>query len=59
MFQSYQSKQINPDMGELIKAIAEFISFQSYQSKQINPDQSGVGMNYHVIIVSIVSIQTD
>ena len=39
MFQSYQSKQINPDARNVLLKLAKRMSFQSYQSKQINPDQ--------------------
>ena len=38
MFQSYQSKQINPDKVKLGVQFKEKATFQSYQSKQINPD---------------------
>ena len=39
-FQSYQSKQINPDFGFLNAQLdCGKDKFQSYQSKQINPDQ--------------------
>ena len=43
MFQSYQSKQINPDGDKLPKLINLFFKFQSYQSKQINPDSPSNG----------------
>ena len=59
-FQSYQSKQINPDCskGETAKSI--LMRFQSYQSKQINPDNFLRNLNTIVLdLVSIVSIQTD
>ena len=39
-FQSYQSKQINPDFTTLHIAERRINGFQSYQSKQINPDVS-------------------
>ena len=42
MFQSYQSKQINPDMFGLDIQGIETELFQSYQSKQINPDMFGL-----------------
>ena len=38
MFQSYQSKQINPDQSRRIHDSNMEEMFQSYQSKQINPD---------------------
>ena len=39
MFQSYQSRQINPDMVFTIPKIKLLVhTFQSYQSRQINPD---------------------
>ena len=39
MFQSYQSKQINPDEGNInLLHKLQDEKFQSYQSKQINPD---------------------
>ena len=60
MFQSYQSKQINPDMFGLDIQGIETELFQSYQSKQINPDAR---FKKHDTTlhrrVSIVSIQTD
>ena len=37
-FQSYQSKQINPDIFEKYVEVLDPTTFQSYQSKQINPD---------------------
>ena len=37
-FQSYQSKQINPDLISLETSLYCPVTFQSYQSKQINPD---------------------
>ena len=37
-FQSYQSKQINPDEMMWVLNGLKRLSFQSYQSKQINPD---------------------
>ena len=37
-FQSYQSKQINPDADEKAENAVLKQKFQSYQSKQINPD---------------------
>ena len=39
MFQSYQSKQINPDSKKLQNQVLSAKGFQSYQSKQINPDK--------------------
>ena len=38
MFQSYQSKQINPDKKKIAINDNNEKKFQSYQSKQINPD---------------------
>ena len=40
VFQSYQSKQINPDRVNQIQKAMDQQEFQSYQSKQINPDES-------------------
>ena len=37
-FQSYQSRQINPDVDCPDTCISRIITFQSYQSKQNNPD---------------------
>ena len=37
-FQSYQSKQINPDLRKSSRGMSLRMKFQSYQSKQINPD---------------------
>ena len=59
-FQSYQSKQINPDRLRILSISAPNRGFQSYQSKQINPDT--VDFSKIKVIaqnVSIVSIQTD
>ena len=41
LFQSYQSKQINPDFYDDKVVIANYILFQSYQFRQINPDLAG------------------
>ena len=38
LFQSYQSKQINPDLTSFDVKVWDGVRFQSYQSKQINPD---------------------
>ena len=38
MFQSYQSRQINPDTGLPEPQPDTLFMFQSYQSRQINPD---------------------
>ena len=60
-FQSYQFRQINPDMTELIACmVLNQHRFQSYQFRQINPDEEEAS----ILIksnkdVSIVSIQTD
>ena len=37
-FQSYQSKQINPDLESHGCEVVQAQPFQSYQSRQINPD---------------------
>ena len=39
-FQSYQSKQINPDSITMAFVETDLDLFQSYQSKQINPDNT-------------------
>ena len=60
MFQSYQSKQINPDLWIATLLEKDFPRFQSYQSKQINPDFEKFGLKKLISTwVSIVSIQTD
>ena len=43
-FQSYQFRQINPDLNEYDLADPSQMSFQSYQSRQINPDAVGALM---------------
>ena len=48
-FQSYQSKQINPDMSIATTVLDAAEKFQSYQSKQINPD-------FFSVINNLVSI---
>ena len=59
-FQSYQSKQINPDELRTKARCAWALGFQSYQSKQINPDMRMDSLKkWETILVSIVSIQTD
>ena len=40
-FQSYQFRQINPDVKQVTVAIDCSGRFQSYQFRQINPDISG------------------
>ena len=40
VFQSYQSRQINPDDNATFAAIIAAAEFQSYQSRQINPDMN-------------------
>ena len=59
-FQSYQSKQINPDLKGVQTMKTKTLKFQSYQSKQINPDMDLRLRNLaNLSLVSIVSIQTD
>ena len=58
-FQSYQSRQINPEFLKLIRYISSAIRFQSYQSRQINPDYNNIRPRCTEDFVSIVSIQTD
>ena len=50
LFQSYQSKQINPDIltGKMVKDCGK--RFQSYQSRQINPDRWAQGRIYPAFI---------
>ena len=58
-FQSYQSRQINPDEGWMKYTIFLIREFQSYQSKQIKPDKWNTVEFLVNWYVSIVSIQTD
>ena len=44
-FQSYQSKQFNPDAEDTIYIVSLIFLFQSYQSRQINPDATPVGVS--------------
>ena len=50
LFQSYQFRQINPDLRIPVKILQVLLSmFQSYQFRQINPDQQSRNSLHHKI----------
>ena len=61
MFQSYQFRQINPDLTIASDIrFNELVEFQSYQFRQINPDKVyNRSRHDRYKTVSIVSIQAD
>ena len=60
VFQSYQFRQINPDLGTTYYSFDVLFKFQSYQFRQINPDWRFSTFNQlKKANVSIVSIQAD
>ena len=58
-FQSYQFRQINPDLPTGEWLYKDNYGFQSYQFRQINPDWLFLQYRYSTNGVSIVSIQAD
>ncbi len=59
MFQSYQFRQINPDLfSRLLENISELVSIVSIQADQSRPNVTILG-NEDKTFVSIVSIQAD
>ena len=56
-FQSYQSRQINPDLVRAMRSGALLLLFQSYQSRQINPDNNNQ-FSIHVTNATFQSYQS-